>query len=173
VRRLADRYIRVRLGSQLLKKEIERYRQENQDPILKAASGYFSDLTLGSFSGLRSDVDDHGSPILVGVCPGETTKTVEEMSSGTRDQLYLALRLATLEWRLEKHEPMPFVADDILVNFDDERSTATLKALADLAKKNQVILFTHHQQIVETVEELGMAGHVVIHPLIDLTATVQ
>ena len=95
-----------------------------------------------------------------------SSKTVEEMSSGTRDQLYLALRLATLEWRLEKHEPMPFIADDILVNFDDGRSEATLKALAALAEKNQVILFTHHRQIVQTVESLGMKGHVCIHPLV-------
>jgi len=173
VRRLADRYIRVRLGNKLLKKEIERYRQENQDPILKLASRYFCELTLASFPGLRSDVDDRGTPILVGVCPDGRTKTVEEMSSGARDQLYLALRLATLEWRMEKHEPMPFIADDILVNFDDERSTATLKALAGLARKNQVILFTHHKQIVETVESLGMEGHVVVHPLKSLTATTQ
>jgi len=34
VRRLVERYLRIRLGSQLLKREIERYRQENQDPIL-------------------------------------------------------------------------------------------------------------------------------------------
>ncbi len=171
VRRLADRYIRVRLGNQLLKKEIERYRQENQDPILKMASRYFSELTLGAFPGLRSDLDDHGNPILVGVCPDGSTKTVGGMSSGTRDQLYLALRLATLEWRLEKHETMPFIADDILVNFDDVRSEATLKALAELAKKNQVILFTHHRQIVETVETLGMDGHVVVHSL--NTSTMQ
>ncbi|MDT8441331.1 MAG: AAA family ATPase [Desulfuromonadales bacterium] len=165
VRRLADRYLRVRLGSQLLKKEIERYRQENQDPILKMASRYFAELTLGSFPGLRSDLDDRGNPILVGVCPDGRTRTVEGMSSGTRDQLYLALRLATLEWRLEKHEAMPFIADDILVNFDDARSEATLKALAELAKKNQVILFTHHRQIVETVKALDIDGDVVVHPL--------
>ena len=165
VRRLADRYVRVRWAALLLKREIDRYRQEHQDPILKIASRYFSDLTLGAFPGLRSDVNDNGQPILVGVCPDASTKTVDEMSSGTRDQLYLALRLATLEWRLEKHEPMPFIADDILVNFDDRRSEATLKALAALAEKNQVILFTHHQQIVQTVESLGMKGHVYVHPL--------
>lgn len=173
VRRLADRYLRIRFGGQLLKKEIERYRQENQDPILKSASWYFSELTLNIYSGLRSDLDDNGGPILVGVCPDDSTRTVEEMSSGTRDQLYLALRLATLEWRLEKHESMPFIADDILVNFDDDRSEATLKALAELAKKNQVILFTHHRQIVETVEALDMDGHVVVHPLDSATTTLQ
>ena len=165
VRRLAERYLRLRLGTQLLKKEIERYRQENQDPILRLASRYFSELTLGAFPDLRSDIDDSGNPILVGVCQDGRTKTVEGMSSGTRDQLYLALRLATLEWRLEKHEPMPFIADDILINFDDHRSTATLKALAELARKNQVILFTHHRQIVEAVEALGRDGHIVVHPL--------
>lgn len=167
VRRLADRYIRVRLGNQLLKREIERYRKENQDPILKMASRYFSELTLGSFPALRSDLDDNGHPILVGVCPDGSTRRVEGMSSGTRDQLYLALRLATLEWRLEKHEPMPFIADDILVNFDDVRSEATLKALAELAKKNQVILFTHHRQIVQAVETLAMDGHIRVHSLLN------
>lgn len=166
VRRLADRYLRVRLGNQLLKREIERYRKEHQDPILKTASRYFSELTLGGFPGLRSDLDDNGQQILVGVCPDGAVKTVDAMSSGTRDQLYLALRLATLEWRLGKHEAMPFIADDILVNFDDARSTATLQALADLATKNQVILFTHHRRIIETAESLGMDGHVIIHDLV-------
>jgi uncharacterized protein YhaN len=165
VRRLADRYIRVRLAALLLKREIDCYRQEHQDPILKIASRYFSQLTRGAFPGLRSDVDDNGQPILVSICPDGSTKTVEEMSSGTRDQLYLALRLATLEWRLEKHEPMPFIADDILVNFDDSRSEATLKALAALGENNQVILFTHHRQIVQSAESLGLEGRVFVHPI--------
>jgi uncharacterized protein YhaN len=165
VRRLAENYVRLRIAAQVLKKEVDRYRQENQDPILKIASRYFSELTIGAFPGLRADVDDNGQPILVGVCPGERLKTVKEMSSGTRDQLYLALRLATLEWRLEKHEPMPFIADDILVNFDDARAKATLKALATLAEKNQVILFTHHAQIIETAKALGLNDRVFVHPL--------
>jgi uncharacterized protein YhaN len=164
-RRLAENYVRLRIGAQVLKKEVDHYRRENQDPILKIASRYFSELTVGAFSGLRADIDDNGQPILVGVCPDECLKTVKEMSSGTRDQLYLALRLATLEWRLEKHEPMPFIADDVLVNFDDARAKATLRALATLAEKNQVILFTHHVQIVETAKSLGMNDRVFIHPL--------
>jgi len=166
VRRLADRFIRVRMATLLLKKEIDRYRQEHQDPILKIASRYFFELTLGAFTGLRSDVNDNGQPIMVSVCLDGSTKTVGQMSSGTRDQLYLALRLATLEWRLIRHEPMPFIADDILVNFDDNRSEATLKALAALGEKNQVILFTHHRQIVQSVQSLGLTtGNVFVHPL--------
>ncbi len=87
------------------------------------------------------------------------------MSSGTRDQLYLALRLATLEYRLESHEPMPFIVDDILINFDDQRSRATLQALAKLAARNQVILFTHHRQIVDEAQNITDNDVVVVHTL--------
>ena len=110
-------------------------------------------------------MDDKGAPILVGVRPDDARLTVEKMSSGTRDQLYLALRLATLEWRLEASEPMPFIVDDILINFDDDRSMATLKVLDDLSKKNQVILFTHHRQIVEAANRLKGGGTIQIHTL--------
>ena len=121
-------------------------------------------MTLGSFVGLRTDVDDNDNPILVGLRPDDSRATVDGMSSGTCDQLYLALRLATLEWRLEISEPMPFIVDDILINFDDERSRATLMALAQLSERNQVLLFTHHGQIVTTARELrGSVRHLLAH----------
>ena len=164
IRRLTERYVRVKLASKILQQEIERYREDHQDPVLKIASKYFSDLTLGSFEGLRTDVDDKGAPILVGIRPDGVWVKIEGMSSGTRDQLYLALRLGTLEWRLETSEPMPFIVDDILINFDDDRSKATLQALAELSKKNQVILFTHHGQIVREVEKIKK-GDIHIHEL--------
>ena len=165
IRRLAERYSLLKLASKILQHEIERYREEHQDPILKIASGYFNNLTMGSFAGLRTDVDDKGEPILVGVRPDNLRLTVKKMSSGTRDQLFLALRLATLEWRLKANEPMPFIVDDILINFDDDRSKATLKVLADLSKKNQVILFTHHRRIVEEAEAIKGTGVILIHVL--------
>jgi len=165
IRRLAERYSLLKLASKILQQEIERYREEHQDPVLKIASRYFNNLTMGSFVRLRTDVDDKGGPILVGVRPDNLRLTVEKMSSGTRDQLFLALRLATLESRLEVNEPMPFIVDDILINFDDERSKATLKVLADLSKKNQVILFTHHRQIVEEAKTIKGDDIVQIHEL--------
>jgi len=164
IRRLVDRYVRVKLASKVLQQEIERYREEHQDPVLKIASKYFADLTLGSFAGLRADVDDSGDPILIGIRPDGSWVTVEGMSGGSRDQLYLALRLATLEWRLETSEAIPFIVDDILVNFDDARSKATLQVLADLSERNQVILFTHHGQIIEDAKKIKK-GTVRIHEL--------
>ncbi len=165
IQRLAERYTHVKLASRILQQEIERYREAHQDPVLKIASNYFKDLTLSSFAGLRTDVDDKGNPVLVGIRPDNSFLNVESMSSGTRDQLYLALRLATLKFRLEKSEAMPFIVDDILINFDDDRSRATLNVLSELSEKNQIILFTHHKQIVEEAEGVKKKGIIEIHEL--------
>ncbi len=160
-----DQYVKTRLAAKVLKEEIERYREENQDPVLTIASRIFAEITLGSFVGLRSDVSDAGSPVLVGLRPDESRVAVQGMSDGTRDQLYLALRLATLEWRLESSEPIPLIVDDILVNFDDDRSRATLSVLAQLSVQNQVLLFTHHQQVVDEARKLQGKADIVIHEL--------
>lgn len=165
IRRLSERYALVKLASKILQLEIERYREEHQDPVLIIGSRYFREMTLGSFTGLRTDIDDKGAPVLIGMRPGDRRVPVEGMSSGTRDQLYLALRLATLEYRLEAHEPIPFIVDDILINFDDDRSRATLQALAKLSATNQVILFTHHRQIVDEIQHIADKESVIVHTL--------
>ena len=70
------------------------------------------------------------------------------MSEGTANALYLAVRLATLETYLDAHPPLPFVVDDILVNFDDDRASAALRALARLSRRTQVLFFTHHEHLL-------------------------
>jgi uncharacterized protein YhaN len=91
--------------------------------------------------------------VLVGIrAGGGAAVHVAGMSDGTADQLYLALRLASLEQYLEHNEPLPFVVDDILLRFDDERALATLRVLAGLAERTQVLFFTHHRHLVELAE---------------------
>ncbi|MGD8932237.1 MAG: AAA family ATPase, partial [Chromatiales bacterium] len=159
----AERYVQVKLAGKILRDQIERYRRENQGPLIKRASEHFSTLTLGSFYGLATDFNERDEPVLVGIRSGGERLTVDGMSSGTRDQLYLALRLASLEKYMESTESMPFIVDDILVDFDDARSQAALNALAALAEKTQVILFTHHSQVVEQSKKLQ--GAVQVHEL--------
>lgn len=160
IRSDAERYIQVKLAGKILRDQIERYRQENQGPLVKRASEHFAALTLGSFDGLMTDFNDRDEPILAGIRPGGERVTVEGMSSGTRDQLYLALRLASLEKYMDSSEPMPFIVDDILVDFDDARSQAALNSLAELAEKTQVILFTHHSRVVEQSGQVSGSVHV-------------
>ena len=147
-----ERYVHLRLASTVLAQAIERYREKHQGPILKRTNELFAHLTLNSFEGVRADFDDHDNPVLVGVRMGGEEVRVEGMSDGTTDQLYLALRLASLETYLKKNEPMPFIVDDILIRFDDKRAMAALQVLAELSTKTQVIFFTHHQHLVELAE---------------------
>jgi uncharacterized protein YhaN len=160
IRANAERYVRVKLAARILRDEIEQYRKENQGPMVKRASEHFAVLTRNSFQELRTDFNEKDEPVLAGIRPDGEHVHVEGMSNGTRDQLYLALRLASLEKYMENSEPMPFIVDDILVDFDDERSEAALNALADLSKKTQVILFTHHSRVVEQASGLSCPAQV-------------
>ena len=165
IRENAEQYVRVKLASRILRDEIERYRLQHQGPLLERASEHFAVLTRGSFAGLRAGINEKDEPVLVGVRPNDEQVYVEGMSSGTRDQLYLALRLASLEKYMDSAEPMPFIVDDILVHFDDERSGATLSVLAGLSRKTQIILFTHHRRLVEQAQALQTAVPVTVHAL--------
>jgi uncharacterized protein YhaN len=154
IRSDAEQYVRLRLASAVLRGAIERYREKNQGPVLQRASDLFGDLTGGSFEALRADYNDKGEAVLVAVRPdGKQTVGVDGLSDGTECQLYLALRLAILETNLSNREPVPFIVDDILKDFDDDRAVAALKALAGLSEKTQVILFTHHRHLVQLAEE--------------------
>ncbi|NQU21312.1 MAG: AAA family ATPase, partial [Candidatus Nealsonbacteria bacterium] len=146
----ARQYIRLRLASVVLREGIERFRKKNEGPVLSRASDLFRTLTCRSFDGLQTDFDEKGDPVLVGVRPGEApTVAPAGMSDGTADQLYLALRLAGLEIWLTRNDSLPFIVDDILIRFDDDRAVATLRVLADLSRSTQVVFFTHHAHLVE------------------------
>ena len=55
-------------------------------------------------------------------------------------------------------ESLPFIADDILVHFDDARTQATLKLLASFGQSNQVLLFTHHRSVRDAGAALALEG---------------
>jgi uncharacterized protein YhaN len=159
-------YARLKIASRVLSLAIERYRDKSQGPLLKRASSLFSRITGGSFDGIRAEFSEDGRPVIVGVrSGGGDIVTVEGMSDGTADQLYLALRLAGLDGYLNNNEPLPLIVDDILVMFDDDRAAATLQVLAELSHKTQVIFFTHHRHLVELAENTIDAAELILHTL--------
>ena len=121
-------------------------------------------LIAVSFQGLRLDEDDRGQPVLFGLRNGRPIG-VEGMSDDSCVQLYLALRLASLEGWLARHEPIPLIADDIRLNFDDERAAAALRALAELSLRTQVLFFTHHEHLVELARATLPADVLFVHRL--------
>jgi uncharacterized protein YhaN len=161
----AETYARLRLASAVLRDAIARYRDRHQGPVLRRASELFATLTAGSFQKLQIEIGDDDRPKLVGIRQGSgATVPVTAMSDGSADQLYLALRIASMEFYLDQHEPLPFIVDDVLVHFDDERAVAALKALAELARKTQVIFFTHHDHLVKLAQD-HLGNDLFIHEL--------
>jgi uncharacterized protein YhaN len=112
-------------------------------------------------------VDDEGEPVVVGCRDDDSRVAIREMSDGVRDQLFLAFRLASIERYAHAAEPIPFIVDDILVNFDDDRGSATLALLAEFGRTNQVLLFTHHKAVRDAAVMLPSSAGVQI---IDLAA---
>ncbi|MDB5825079.1 MAG: hypothetical protein JWR21_3783 [Herminiimonas sp.] len=152
-----ERYIKVAAAGKLLKWAIDRYRDRKHGPLLTRAGEIFSGLTLGGFSRLTVDYDTQ--PVsLIAIRGTSQPVGIAAMSEGTRDQLFLALRLAALELQLGQAKPMPFIADDLFVNFDDERTKAGLRALGELSRKTQVIFLSHHDHMLPMVKEVFGAG---------------
>jgi len=161
-----EQFARLRIASAVLAQAIERYREKHQGPVLKRANELFARLTNGFFEGIRAEFDEQGNPVIMGVRPGgKELVAVAGMSDGTTDQLYLSLRLSSLESYLKNNEPIPFIVDDILIKFDNERSTATLQILAELSRKTQVIFFTHHRHLVELAKSNINPGSLFEHTL--------
>jgi len=149
VRPAISQYLRLRLASEVLHRAIESYREKHQGPVLNRASELFSTLTLGDFGSLTTGFGDDDKPVLVAIRKNKEQVQVEGLSDGTRDQLYLALRLAAIEHHVETVAPCPVIFDDLLINSDDARASAALHAVGDLAKRTQVLFFTHHRRLAE------------------------
>ncbi|MDA8291069.1 MAG: AAA family ATPase [Actinomycetota bacterium] len=143
----ADEYARVAVAAAVLRAVLAEYGERHKGPMLERAGEVFSSLTNGAFDALVPDLHGERQVLLARRRNGELLEAVQ-LSDGTRDQLYLALRLAGIEHHLARLEqPVPVVLDDLLVNFDDERSESALAALADLGAGTQVVLFTHHASL--------------------------
>jgi len=139
----------LKLGALLIGRVVDDRRASQHDPLIARASTLFSTLTGNAFSRLGQEYDDQDVPRLVGQRNSGKPVPVAGMSDGTRDQLYLALRLAYLEDYASRCEPAPFIGDDIFTTFDDDRTAHGLAALAAIGERVQPILFTHHTHVVE------------------------
>jgi uncharacterized protein YhaN len=157
-------YASAQLASAILSEVVEAYQQRNQGPLLARASELFAAITGGRFARVAADFDEDLT-VLVAVRPDGKRLTVEQLSSGRRDQLFLALRLAAIESHIASQEPLPVVVDDILINFDDEASSATFRVLADLSRKTQVLFFTHHEHLLERAAAAVGASAFLAHRL--------
>ena len=156
IEQLAAQYVPLKLQHDLLSNYLREQASEHMGPAMKRAGAIFSELTCGAYTGVGQDVDEANREVLnVVASNGKPSMDRSGLSTGTGDQLYLALRIASIYQHLEVagNEPIPFIVDDILTTFDDERSAATMRVLGELATRTQVLFFTHHQHLVDLARE--------------------
>ena len=167
VRDAVSRYAKLRLAEGLLRRHIDSYRDRYQGPLLRRAASWFERFTLGEFKRLDTHIGDDERPVISGVRATGARVDVTGMSEGTRDQLFLALRLAALHHALETRtvEPFPFIVDDVLVGFDDARARAAFEVLGELSDHMQIIFFTHHGHLAEIAADAVGRGRYFEHKL--------
>lgn len=160
---LARRCAIARAGQKVLNAAMARFRQEHQSVILTEAQQAFTTLTGGRYVQLLPRDDGQGNERLFVIDQQHKARAVSELSTGTRYQLYLALRAAAHADYASQRPPLPFVADDIMESFDDERAGAAFQVLGRMAEKGQVIYLTHHQHLLDLARDVLGKDHVHIH----------
>lgn len=124
----------------------------------RRAAEIFADMTGSDWSSILLDREFHLS---AETDSDPTRRNVQLLSTGTADQLYLAVRLAICEMILPPEQNPPLILDDALLTFDDMRLGKTLDYLTRLGEKRQILLFTCQGR--EAAYLSGRAGVHIIH----------
>ncbi|MGM0846375.1 MAG: AAA family ATPase [Bacillota bacterium] len=130
-----------------LNKTIESYKKEKLPKVIGKAEHYFTLLTNGQYCKIHSQPDN---PFIIERKDG-ITFTPDELSQGTKEQLYIALRFALIRMLKDVYS-MPVIIDDGFVNFDEKRTEAVMNLLKEFKGEVQVLFFTCHPHIVRKVE---------------------
>jgi uncharacterized protein YhaN len=147
---LRDRVVewaRLTAARAMLEKQLAKFSLQQQPRMLDSVSRLFSAMTRGRYARVIQRIDRE----FVAVRNDGVEVVPSGLSTGTREQLYLAVRLAYIDSYCARSEPLPLILDDVLVNFDDERAAATLDVLAHFAAEGrvQVLFLTCHAHLIE------------------------
>lgn len=130
------------------------YERERQPETLQEASGYLNRLTQGRYQRVWTPLGEN--VLRVDDAEGHCLP-VEMLSRGTREQLFLSLRMALAASYARRGAALPLVLDDVLVNFDADRAAAAAAVLRDFAAAgHQLLVFTCHEHISNIFASLSV-----------------
>ncbi|MBC8288602.1 MAG: AAA family ATPase [Nitrospinae bacterium] len=130
----------------------QEYEKTRQPGVIRSAENLFTQITGGNYRRIIKTIDQ--DEVLI-ENDHHQRKGVLEMSRGTREQLYLAMRLGLIDEYETRSEPLPAVMDDVFVNFDDERDEHVIEILNQFGKQRQVLVLTCHQRSLEAYKDIG------------------
>ena len=133
------------------------YEEERQPEVLREAGRWMQRITSGRYARVIAPL---GQRDFVLVTPQGERLTTKQLSRGTVEQLYLALRFALVQ-AYGKHVCLPVIMDDVFVHFDARRLRQTLLGLVELSRSRQILLFTCHEHVLRQIEEVVDDVHVI------------
>ncbi len=151
----ANKWASYALARQLLLQAKQRFESERQPQVIRMASEIFAQITGGRWQGITAKLDENSLQVFP---PHGAPTSPLNLSRGTQEQLYLALRLAYIRNHAEHASALPVIMDDILVNFDPERAKHTAKSLLSLSqgsKAHQILFFTCHPHVADMLQDIN------------------
>ena len=137
----AREWSKIALAETLLEKTRRKFELERQPSVVRHAQEFLSNITGQRYNRLSAPV---GEQTITVIDDSGAGRSPEQLSRGTREQLYLTLRFGLIREFGEHAERLPVVVDEVLVNFDPQRAQAAAESFAILSDTNQVLVFTCH-----------------------------
>ncbi|MBL8816906.1 MAG: AAA family ATPase [Planctomyces sp.] len=160
--RAAEEWVALEIEQDAVVKIRRQFEQENISGTLVTASLYMHRMTSGRYHRIWAPLGEDF--LCIDDEYGQTFR-VEQLSGGTREQLFLSIRFALVREFARRGVELPIVMDDLFVNFDQERTEAAADCLIELAASGQqVLFFTCHEHLAKLfqtkhIEPLWLPGH--------------
>jgi len=145
-------WLRFQAAVTLIEKAMMKYEKTGQPEVLKDTAVFFKAFTSGAYTNVYKPAEED---VLRVIDVKGLPKGVEVLSTGTKQQLYLAIRFGLVQACERQSEPMPIIMDDLLVNFDDMRTPETIKHISNFAKERQIIYLTCHGSTRDALRKAG------------------
>ena len=147
---LGSQWSKYSIALMMLRMARARHERERQPQVVQSASEFFKNVTEGRYNGLRAPA---GESVINAVTAVGEERGSSQLSRGTSEQMYLALRFGLVREFSQNMTSLPVIVDDALVNSDPRRALAAARGLASLVNTNQVLVFTCHPTLVEQFQE--------------------
>jgi uncharacterized protein YhaN len=152
IQRAADAWRERAAVSMFLERVRVEYEQHRQPETLREASEYMKKLTGGKYTRIWTPLAH--DILFVDQADGQPL-SVQVLSRGTREQLFVSLRLALVSAYARRGIHLPMILDDVFVNFDAGRTRTACAVLKDFAKQgHQLLVFTCHEHVWRMFQEL-------------------
>jgi len=146
---------RIWLVAKILREADRRFRDEHQPEVLRRAGCHLSTITGGRYERILLDETDGAKFLLDGPDYPGPIEVGEPISTGTREQVYLAIRLAILDHLDRRGERLPLFMDEAFVNWDQARRERAFGLLDEVSRTRQVFLFTCHDEMAGSLAARG------------------